>query len=29
MVYTDEGIVWYPDACSNSLGLEHRIHSSY
>jgi putative transposase len=27
VVYTDEG-VWYPDAC-NSLGLEHRIHTTY
>jgi|SRR5579875_3436143 hypothetical protein len=28
IVYTDEGVVWYPDAC-NLLGLEHRIHTPY
>ena len=27
IVYSDGG-TWYPEACS-SLGLEHRLHSSY
>ena len=27
-VYSDGGS-WYPEACSSSLGLKHRLHSSF
>jgi hypothetical protein len=28
LVYSDGGS-WYPEACISSLGLKHRLHSSY